>query len=67
MNGSGSIHFQVHARDPASSARRGLLKLSHGSVETPAFLPVGTQGTVKGVLPRDLEGTGVAMILANMP
>ena len=38
-------------------ARRGRLTLNHGVVETPVFMPVGTYGTVKGVLPRSLVGT----------
>jgi queuine tRNA-ribosyltransferase len=46
-------------------ARRGRLTLNHGVVETPAFMPVGTYGTVKGVLPRDLEAMGAQIILGN--
>ena len=38
-----------------SRARTGLLTTPHGAVRTPAFMPVGTKGTVKGVLPRDLS------------
>ena len=46
-------------------ARRGRLRLSHGVVDTPVFMPVGTYGTVKGVLPRSLHEMGAQIILAN--
>ena len=46
-------------------ARRGRLTLKHGVVETPVFMPVGTYGTVKGVLPRSLEEMGAQIILGN--
>ena len=45
--------------------RRGRLKFPRGTVETPAFMPVGTYGTVKGMLPRDVEEIGAHMILGN--
>jgi queuine tRNA-ribosyltransferase len=46
-------------------ARRGRLTLNHGVVQTPVFMPVGTYGTVKGVLPRSLEEMGAQIILGN--
>ena len=46
-------------------ARRGRMTLNHGVVETPVFMPVGTYGTVKGVLPRSLEEMGAQIILGN--
>jgi len=46
-------------------ARRGRLTFPRGTVETPAFMPVGTYGTVKGMLPRDIEGIGAQIILGN--
>lgn len=46
-------------------ARRGRLTLNHGSVETPVFMPVGTYGTVKGVMPASLEAMGAQIILGN--
>jgi queuine tRNA-ribosyltransferase len=49
----------------AGAARRGRLHLPHGVVETPAFMPVGTQGTVKGLTPLELHDTGAHMVLAN--
>ena len=50
---------------PEAAARRGRLTLNHGVVETPVFMPVGTYGTVKGVLPQSLEAMGAQIILAN--
>jgi len=58
------IAFRLLASDP-SGARRARFETSHGVVETPSFMPVGTQGTVKAVLPRDLEQIGPRVILAN--
>ncbi|MEN9787600.1 MAG: tRNA guanosine(34) transglycosylase Tgt [Pseudomonadota bacterium] len=49
----------------AGAARRGRLHLPHGVVETPAFMPVGTQGTVKGLTPVELHDAGAQMVLAN--
>jgi len=46
-------------------ARRGRLTFPRGTVETPAFMPVGTYGTVKGMLPTDIEGIGAQIILGN--
>jgi queuine tRNA-ribosyltransferase len=46
-------------------ARRGRLRFPRGSVETPAFMPVGTYGTVKGMLPRDIRNIGAEIILGN--
>lgn len=56
-------NFQVLTTE--GHARRGRLTLTHGVVETPDFMPVGTYGTVKGVLPRDLEAMGAQIILGN--
>jgi queuine tRNA-ribosyltransferase len=57
--------FTCLARDPDSAARLGRLETPHGVVETPAFMPVGTQATVKGITPEQLRATGSRMILAN--
>ena len=57
------LKFELHKT--AGHARRGTLTLKHGVVETPVFMPVGTYGTVKGVLPRSLEEMGAQIILAN--
>jgi queuine tRNA-ribosyltransferase len=55
--------FQLLGRD--GSARCGVMQTPHGSVETPAFMPVGTQGAVKGVTHRDLDDLGAQIILGN--
>ncbi len=57
------LNFEVLATE--GHARRGRMTLNHGVVETPVFMPVGTYGTVKGVLPRDLEAMGAQIILGN--
>jgi len=60
------VHFELQAVCPVTGARAGLLHTAHGVVETPVFMPVGTQATVKGVLQRDLEGElDAKIILAN--
>lgn len=48
-----------------TGARRGILHTPHGDIQTPVFMPVGTQATVKAMTPADLEGVGAHMILAN--
>ena len=55
--------FQIQAQDGA--ARAGTWHLPRGAVKTPAFMPVGTQGTVKGVSPEELEALGAEIVLAN--
>jgi queuine tRNA-ribosyltransferase len=57
------MSFELDATD--GKARRGRLKFPRGTVETPAFMPVGTYGTVKGMLPRDIEEIGAQIILGN--
>ena len=59
------MSFTLLARDPSSSARCGRLVLPHGVVETPIFMPVGTQGSVKTLHPDDLEALGAQIILGN--
>jgi queuine tRNA-ribosyltransferase len=58
-------HFQLLQADSATAARRGRLHTRHGFVETPIFMPVGTQGTVKSVTPLQLREIGVQIILGN--
>ncbi len=55
--------FVLHGA--SAGARRGSLALAHGTVETPAFMPVGTAATVKGLTPADLRALGARIILAN--
>jgi len=57
--------FSVAHADPACRARTGVLSLNHGQVETPVFMPVGTNGTVKALTNDDLEEIGFSIILAN--
>jgi len=57
-------HFAIVKEDP-TGARLGQLVTPHGVVETPAFMPVGTQGTVKAMLPRDLKEMGCQILLGN--
>ena len=65
------LTFEVLKTDPAegaylgSFARRGTLTLNHGVVQTPIFMPVGTYGTVKGVMPQSLHEMGAQIILGN--
>jgi len=58
-----AITFHIHHRDGA--ARAGLLVTPHGEVETPVFMPVGTQATVKGLTPEQLESVGTQILLGN--
>src|SRR6188474_2921497 len=55
--------FRVEAR--SQGARAGVLTTDHGAIETPVFMPVGTQGAVKGVTARDVWDTGARLILGN--
>lgn len=57
--------FDLLATDPATSARRGVFHTPHGPVQTPAFMPVGTLGTVKGLTIDQVRATGAHMILGN--
>jgi queuine tRNA-ribosyltransferase len=59
------VRFTTRVVDTGSEARLGLLETRHGSVETPAFMPVGTQATVKGLTPDQIRATGTCMLLAN--
>ncbi|MBO5525449.1 MAG: tRNA guanosine(34) transglycosylase Tgt [Clostridia bacterium] len=57
--------FELLKTDPETGARAGIFHTPHGDIETPVYMPVGTQATVKGVFPRDLEIAGSQIILAN--
>ena len=57
--------FNFHIAATSGSARAGTLALPHGSIETPCFMPVGTQGTVRALSPADLKAVGAGMVLAN--
>ena len=57
--------FEFRIEAESGAARAGTLTLPHGTVDTPAFMPVGTQGTVRALSPLDLEQIGARMVLAN--
>jgi queuine tRNA-ribosyltransferase len=62
---SSAFPFELLHADTKTKARRGRLRLPHGNVETPAFMPVGTQGTVKGLTIDQVEKTGAHILLGN--
>lgn len=57
--------FKIEAECPQSGARAGEFITPHGAIKTPVFMPVGTQATVKAMLPRELEDIGAQIILSN--
>jgi queuine tRNA-ribosyltransferase len=59
------LQFEISHRDPQSHARVGRVMTRHGAFDTPAFMPVGTQGSVKGLLPEQVAACGAQIILAN--
>jgi queuine tRNA-ribosyltransferase len=59
------FQFQLEANDPGTSARAGRFTTAHGTVLTPAFMPVGTVGSVKTLTPDDLKAAGCDIILGN--
>jgi queuine tRNA-ribosyltransferase len=58
-----ALSFKIHATD--GSARAGVLTTAHGDIRTPAFMPVGTKGTVKGLHPDEVRALGADVVLAN--
>jgi queuine tRNA-ribosyltransferase len=60
-----AFHFEIIKKDPSTRARLGRIETDHGSFATPAFLPVGTQGSVKSLTPEELVEIGVEAILGN--
>ncbi len=61
----GRLGFELGGLDPGTKARRGRLRTTHGPVETPAFMPVGTIGSVKAMAPWEVEELGAEMVLGN--
>ena len=57
--------YEVLAEDPATHARAGVFHTAHGDIHTPVFMPVGTKGTVKGLLPGTVADLGAQIVLAN--
>ena len=60
-----NFYFETIKQDKETGARAGILHTPHGDIETPVYMPVGTQATVKGVYPKDLDDAGAQIILAN--
>lgn len=60
-----SLKFEILSVDPHCSARRGVLTLPHGVVQTPTFMPVGTRGCVKGLTAEQVRSTGAEIMLGN--
>jgi len=60
-----TFKFEILAEDPTSQARAGVLHTPHGPIETPVFMPVGTQATVKGLTPEMLHSMNASIILSN--
>jgi queuine tRNA-ribosyltransferase len=59
------VVFRTVASDRQSGARAGIIETAHGQIESPVFMPVGTQGTVKTLSPQELEAAGVQILVAN--
>lgn len=59
------FYYELIKQDSRTGARAGILHTPHGDIETPTYMAVGTQATVKGVMPRDLKEAGSQIILAN--
>lgn len=62
---SSALKFELIKKDAGSKARRGRITTPHGVIETPVFMPVGTQATVKAMKPESVNDTGAQIILAN--
>lgn len=65
MSEKGPFKFELLGSDKSSRARLGRIRTPHGCIDTPAFMPVGTKGTVKAMTPDELRGIGAQVILAN--
>ncbi len=61
----GVLQFEIHSQSQGCSARAGRVTTAHGSFDTPAFMPVGTQGSVKGLQPDQVAQLGSQIVLAN--
>lgn len=60
-----ALEFEIHHRLDGALARTGTMTTPHGTIETPAFIPVGTKATLKALTPEQLEGVGAQAVLAN--
>lgn len=63
--GNSALIFELLHKDARTKARRGRITTPHGVIETPVFMPVGTQATVKAMKPEDVKRTGAQIILGN--
>src|SRR6266567_6425569 len=64
-DGKGDMKFELLDKDPSTRARRGRLHTARGTIETPVFMPVGTQATVKSMMPDQLRDLQVEILLCN--
>lgn len=60
-----AIKYRLIKKDSRTNARLGILETPHGVIETPVFMPVGTQATVKAMTPEELKEIGATIILSN--
>ena len=60
-----AITYELIKEDEQTGARAGIIHTPHGSFPTPIFMPVGTQGSVKGVSPEELKELGAGIVLSN--
>ena len=60
-----ALQFKLLAECPTSKARASILSLPHADIKTPIFMPVGTQGTLKGLTSEQLQDIGCGLILGN--
>ena len=58
-------NFKFHLKATFNKARTGFIETAHGDIRTPAFMPVGTRGTVKGMFPESVRQTGSDIVLGN--
>src|SRR5215210_5529129 len=65
MAGPMAGRLRIQHRDPGSQARAGILRTPHGEVRTPAFVPLASKATVKGLLPAEVAALGYDMVLGN--
>ena len=60
-----AIEYELLHEDKQTGARRGIVHTPHGDIQTPVFMPVGTQATVKSMTPEELKEIGAQIILSN--
>ena len=62
---SKQFYFELKKKSATSMARRGVVHTPHGDIQTPCYMPVGTQATVKAMTPEDVKACGAEIILSN--